>query len=259
MPEAPVERLGAAIAEQLRASAAPPPRGLAYLALEHASGTGLHLLDALSAHGIFRKYERVLDLAAGLGATSRWLAARLGCDVLGTALDVGEARAGMELTRRAGLAAQVRLVPAAPHALPVRDRHFTHVWALESLARCPDAARALAEAHRTLRPGGTLAVQELVRGDQPPRVPGWRIAALTDRVTTLRAVGFVEIVVRDRSAEAAERSPRLLAARAQLHARLRTEAARDAGLTRLLAEREALERGIARGGLRVVQIVARRP
>src|SRR5439155_489402 len=122
MPEAPVARLAAAIETLVRAhkAAAPAPRGLQYLGLEHASGTGFHLLDALAARGIFRKYELVLDLGAGLGGTSRWLAARLGCEVVGTAASRAEADAGEALTRRAGLSPQVRLVPADPAALPFR-------------------------------------------------------------------------------------------------------------------------------------------
>src|SRR5437867_2920676 len=116
MPGATVTRLAAAIEIHVRAhkTAAPAPRGLAYLGLEGASGTGFHLLDALAARGIFRKYEFVLDVGAGLGGTSRWLAGRLGCEVVGTAASRAEAEAGASLTRRAGLAAQVRLVPTAP-------------------------------------------------------------------------------------------------------------------------------------------------
>src|SRR5213592_1252426 len=108
MPEAPVTRLAAAIEILVRAhkTAAPAPRGLAYLGLEGASGTGFHLLDARAARGIFRKDEFVLDVGAGLGGTSRWLAGRLGCEVVGTAASRAEAEAGASLTRRAGLAAQ---------------------------------------------------------------------------------------------------------------------------------------------------------
>src|SRR5436309_3324428 len=107
MPEAPVTRLAAAIETLVRAhkTAAPAPRGLAYLGLEGASGTGFHLLDALAARGICRKYEFVLDVGAGLGGTSRWLAGRLRCEVVGTAASRAEAEAGASLTRRAGLAA----------------------------------------------------------------------------------------------------------------------------------------------------------
>src|SRR3989442_3640802 len=130
MPEAPVTRLAAAIETLVRAhkTAAPAPRGLAYLGLEGASGTGFHLLDALAARGIFRKYEFVIDVGAGLGGTSRWLAARLGCEVVGTAANRAEADAGEALTRPPGLSPQVPLVPADPAALPFPPPHFTHAW-----------------------------------------------------------------------------------------------------------------------------------
>src|SRR5438445_9402946 len=116
MPEAPVARLASAIEALVRAhrTAAPAPRGLPYLGLEHPSGTGFHLLDALSARGIFRKYEIVLEVGAGLGGRARWLATRFGCEVVGATLSVEEALAGTELGRRSGLRAAVRLVPAAP-------------------------------------------------------------------------------------------------------------------------------------------------
>src|SRR3989442_986223 len=101
MPEAPVARLAAAIETLVRAhkAATPAPRGLQYLGLERASGTGFHLLDALAARGIFRKYELVLDVGAGLGGTSRWLAARLGCGVVCTAASPAEAEAREALPR----------------------------------------------------------------------------------------------------------------------------------------------------------------
>ena len=155
----------------------PPPRGLPYLGLEHASGTGFHLLDALSARGIFRKYELVLDVGAGLGGRARWLATRFGCEVVGATLTVEEAAGGTQLGRRSGLRAQVRLLPAAPQALPFRAARFTHVWLVESLSRLPDAQAALAEAYRVVRPGGWLAVQDLFRtGRARAEVPGWRFA-----------------------------------------------------------------------------------
>jgi len=262
MSEPPTARLAAAVEAFVRAQAVamPPPRGLPYLGLEHPSGTGMHLLDALSAHGIFRKYERVLDVGAGLGASARWIAARLGCEVLGTTSDLDEASAGAHLTRRAGLTRQVRLVPAAADALPVRDHHFTHVWIIETLPRFRDPGAALAEAHRVLRPGGTFALQDLVRAERvhAPRLPGWRTVTAGERVATLRAAGFVEIVVRDRTGEAVERSPRLAAARAELARRLAQETRRDAAFGRLVDERETLAGAVADGSLRVVQIVGKR-
>src|SRR5437773_2248885 len=109
VPDALGERLHVALPTgRAHKAATPAPRGLQCLGLERASGTGFHLLDALAARGIFRKYELVLDLSAGLGGTSRWLAARLGCEVVGTAASRAEAEAGEALARRAGLSPQGR-------------------------------------------------------------------------------------------------------------------------------------------------------
>src|SRR5213596_2258723 len=244
MSEAPVARLAAAIETLARAhkAAAPSPRGLPYLGLEHPSGTGFHLLDALAARGIFRKYEFVLDLGAGLG---------------GTAASRAEAEAGESLTRRTGLSAQVRLVPADPAALPFRAAHFTHVWILEALPRLPDPTAALREAHRVLRRGGTLAIQDLVCPDavRAAAIPGWTPATAAERMAALERFGFVEVALRDRTAEAPERSAQVVAARDRLLARLR----RDPRCAQLVREREALAAALADGALRVVQIVARRP
>jgi SAM-dependent methyltransferase len=258
MSHGPAAGLAALIEALVRThrAAAPPPRGVPYLGLEHASGTGFHLLDALAARGIFRKYEVVLELGAGLGGTARWLAVRLGCEVVGTTADPAEAAGGNELTRRAGLAAQVSVVPAVASALPFRSSHFTHVWMVESIARMPDAPAALAEAWRALRRGGTLAVQELVSdGASPPELRGWHPVGIAERIAQLRQAGFVELETRDRSDEAPERSAQVVAARARFLARLRA----DPRHVPIAAERQALMAGLASGALRVFQIVGRKP
>jgi SAM-dependent methyltransferase len=257
MSEAPAARLAAVIYELVRAHAAkaPPPRGLPYLGLEHASGTGLHLLDALATRGIFRKYELVLDLGAGLGASARWLAARLGCEVVGTTADTSEATAAAYLTRRAGLGTQVRFVSASA-ALPFLPGRFTHVWVLEALPTFAAADAVLAEAFQALRRGGTLAVQDLVVERRGPTFPpGFDPATTDERVAQIERAGFVELEVRDRSSEAGETSAQALALRGRLLRRLRDEPALGA----LVAVRDTLAARIADGTLRVVQLLARRP
>jgi SAM-dependent methyltransferase len=259
---APVaERLAIAIDALVRApGATPPPRGLSYLALEHPSGTGLHLLEGLAARGIFRKYEHVLLVEAGLGGGARWLAARLGCTAVGIDAARGAARAAAELTRRAGLGTQVSFVAGSAAALPFHAGRFTHVWLLETLARLPDARAALGEAFRALRPGGHLAVQELVsRAPAPPSLPGWRFRDADAWHRALAETGFVETERRDVSHEAAERSPRVVLARELLLRQLRARADDEPALAAPADEREALARALGAGTLGVVQLVAHRP
>ena len=133
---------------RLRTAAAPPPRALPYLGLEHESGTAFHLLDLLSRRGIFRKYELVLEIGAGLGGHARWMGVRLGCDVVGTTPTAGEADAANALTRRTQAATRVDFVAAHPDRLPFGRGRFTHVWIVEALPRVPDVASAVFEAPR---------------------------------------------------------------------------------------------------------------
>jgi SAM-dependent methyltransferase len=250
-------RLAATIEDAARrlTAAAPAPRGLPYLALESASGTGTHLLDALSAHGIFRKYELVLDLAGGLGATGRWLAGRLGCSAVVTAEHAADAIAGAALTRRARLRSRVHHARAGSVALPFPDARFTHAWIVEMLPRLPDVPAALAEVFRVVRPGGHLAVQDLVgNSDAAPALRGWRIATLEARRDAIHAAGFVDLATREVD-DAGERSARLVAARAHLQAQL---GAADA-LAEVAAERAAVGAALAEGRVRVVQVIGRRP
>jgi ubiquinone/menaquinone biosynthesis C-methylase UbiE len=232
----------AAIGDVARAVAngGPSPRGLPYFGLDHASGTRLGLLDELAAHGIFRKYEHVLDLGGGLGASTRYLASRLGCTATATG-SAAEARGGRLLTERVGLDRKVSHVAADAPRLPFADAAFTHVWVVEALARLGPRDVVLAEAARVLRPGGHFGVQELVRDGADDRVR-----------QALEAVGIREVSVRDVTARAREHGSRQEIARAQLERRL-------GAAHPFVRERRAIEEALAAGRLRVVQLMGRRP
>ena len=242
-----VRRLAELIQELARELTAgtPPPRGLPYLGLEHTSGTGSHLLDALSTHGIFRKYESVVELGAGLGGSARCLAARLGCEVVAVNTTAAEAEAAGMLNRRTGVRLQVRFAAAHLGALPFRPARFTHVWIVETLEAAADPDAVLAEAFRVVRPGGHLAVQQLVGPERGEGVCAEAIAA----------AGFVEVDVRDVTADAGERSPRVAAAREHLLER----ASAHPELAATVRERRAVADAIGAGHLRVIQLFARRP
>ena len=151
---------------------------------------------------------------------------------------------------------QVQLVPAAAAALPFRPARFTHVWFVESLSGVSDPGAALAEAHRVVRPGGGIAIQDLFGTRRAAvEIGSWRFARPALYREAVAAAGFVDIEVRDRTADAPERAPRVVAARSVLQAKLRS----DPHLTTLAVERDALAAALAGGQLAVVQLVARRP
>lgn len=251
--------LAAHVADLARALASrgPAPAALPGFGLESASGTPAMLLDLLSGHGIFRKYERVLTLADDLGGVGRWLALRRGCTALVVTAEAASAAGGAVLTRRAGLRRQVQHLVAAAERLPIATDAVTHVWIVEHLPRVADAAAVLREARRVLRPGGHLGLQDLVRAaERPaPALPAWRFAQVDERVAQLRDAGFVDVDVHRAGAAAYETSAQVTAARARLHAQLAATIA-GAGIA---AERVALGDAVRDGALDVVQLVARNP
>lgn len=227
----------------------PPSRGAPFFGLDHPSGTPFGTIDGLATRGIFRKYEHVLDLGAGLGATSRYLTTRLGCTATATAASPAEARAGRLLTARAGLDWQVGHVAADPNRLPFAEAAFTHVWVVEALPGLGPASRVLDEAFRVLRPGGHLCIQEIaLRAADSPLAKRGHVT--TDvRREQLECAGFVEVV--ERAAPEA-RSPDTDVVWNRLARRLGPGDA-------FIAERLRVATALATRQALLVQLTARRP
>jgi SAM-dependent methyltransferase len=228
--------------------AGPSPRARPFFDLDHRSGTPLVAVEDLATRGIFRKYEHVLDLGGGLGATTRYLTSRLGCTATATAASVAEAATARMLTVRAGLDWQVFHVAGDATRLPFAEAAFTHVWIVDVLPGLGPSAAVLAEAFRVLRPGGHLGVQDLSlrTDDESLAARGFVDARL--RESELAGAGFLEVVLRRvEVASVPERT-----AWERLAAKLGTDDA-------LVRDRAMLQDGIARGALALVQLTARRP
>lgn len=108
--------------------------------------------------------ERVLDVGAGIGGPARTLAAHLGARV--TALDPTRRFCDVseELCRRSGLDQRVAVIWGDGRRMPVADAAFDVAWMQAVWPGVDDKEAMLAEVHRALRPGGRLALYEVVSG-----------------------------------------------------------------------------------------------
>jgi ubiquinone/menaquinone biosynthesis C-methylase UbiE len=170
----------------------PAPRDFPFFGLDHPEGTGAKLLERLSELGIFRIYERVLDLSSGLGGPARWLARRRGCAVVSFDGSLDRAAASRLLVRRSHLESAVAVGLAAFARLPVQDASFTHAWSAEALHFETDKAAVFAEVSRVVRPGGHVALQEWVRTEGSPPLSSAAYETAEHYLEGLRAAGFTD-------------------------------------------------------------------
>lgn len=102
-----------------------------------------------------RPEEVVLEVGAGAGQCSRWLAAHVGPKVVATDLSAGMLRVGTGLNEQTGTA--VPLLQCDARALPFGDAVFDAVFtAYGAVPFVADGEVVLREAARVLRPGGRL-------------------------------------------------------------------------------------------------------
>jgi ubiquinone/menaquinone biosynthesis C-methylase UbiE len=214
--------------------------------------------------GELRPEMRVVDVGGGLGGPARTLATEAGCHV--TVLDLSEefCRVGEMLTARTGLAGQVTFRQGDATAQPFADGSFDAAWTQHSSMNIADKGRLYAEIYRVLRPGGRLAIYEIMAGPggEPHYPAPW---ASTPAISFLQPpdeirrllheTGFRELVWNDVTAAARDGVVQRMAAA--------TPQASPLGLHLVMPNfREAaanLIRNLQEGRLTVIQAVLERP
>jgi SAM-dependent methyltransferase len=190
--------------------------------------------------------ERLLDIASGKGDSALLAARERGCVVTG--VDYGEAAvtdAG-RAADAAGVGDRIEFRVGDAEALPFDDQTFDAVLCECSLCTFPDKPRALAEMYRVLRPGGRVAIADVLADHDrlPVSLSGPLATAACvgsalgreDLQRLLASSGFRLLAVRSCTEEAAEMAERV-------HDRLR--GARILGADRTAAPALAIKEAIA--------------
>ena len=144
---------------------------------------GLRLTERLGAKLGLTEQSRVLDVAAGKGASALLLAERFGCSVTGVDFSHRNVQEATQISAERRLTERVRFEYADAEALPFPDASFDAVVCECAFCTFPDKTRAAGEFARVLRPGGRVGLSDLTRcGELPEALCGllaW-IACIAD-------------------------------------------------------------------------------
>jgi ubiquinone/menaquinone biosynthesis C-methylase UbiE len=161
---------------------------------------GLALTERLGVLLGLDAQTRVLDLAAGRGASALHLARVFACQVLGVDYGARNVALARDAAREQGLADRVHFMQAdAEQLCAIADASFDAVVCECAYCTFPNKHAAATEIARVLAPGGRFGLSDLKRnGDLPPELGGliaW-IACIADAqpvasyVADLEAVGL---------------------------------------------------------------------
>jgi MPBQ/MSBQ methyltransferase len=140
--------------------------------------------------------RHVLDVGSGVGGPSRCIAREFGCRVTGIDLTDEYCRVATMLAERIGLSKLVSYRQGDALNLPFPKGTFDVVWTQHVAMNIPDKAALYREMYRVLRPGGALAIYDILAGPGGPLlfpVPWARVPDTSFLVAPDELRGLLEV------------------------------------------------------------------
>jgi ubiquinone/menaquinone biosynthesis C-methylase UbiE len=187
----------------------PTPEALA--PYDHFHGRGLEATAELADMLTVSASDHLLDVGSGIGGPARYIADRFGARVTGIDLTAEFCEVARHLTEALGLDDRVDFKQGDALALPFADASFDGAYSMNVVMNIQDKAGFYAEIYRVLRPGGWLALAELVQGPggDPAYPTPWARTAESSFLATaaqtregLEATGFTVSKLRETTEQA---------------------------------------------------------
>jgi ubiquinone/menaquinone biosynthesis C-methylase UbiE len=180
---------------------------------------GLQATEEFAAEAAFQPGQHLLDVGCGIGGAARHFAG-LGCRVTGIDLTPEFVTAAESLSRLVRLDGLLQFRQASAMQLPFDASTFDGAYMIHVGMNLADKAAVFREVHRALRPGGTFAIFDILRGaGGEMRYPApWAAAGETSFVedagayrAALESAGFQMLRERNRRQFAIEQTELVMA------------------------------------------------